>query len=122
MESKKNRCSSSVTLPHPTPPPRKTFFFLTYFLHLKSQITSVLGMFSNLGQDLRIARGTTFALNSFQEIATVLLQFQKKKQKENASKIAAVDIRLRPASWDATEALFFDSLPTVCPNWTPYQK
>lgn len=52
----------------------------TYFLHLKSQITSALGVFSNLGQDLRIARDTTFALN-FSRSSHSLAVISKKKER-----------------------------------------
>lgn len=54
------------TLPSYTTTEKKNFSNFFFSLEVAKHI-SALGMFSNLGQDLRIARGTTFALNSFKK-------------------------------------------------------
>lgn len=58
----------------------------SYFPHLKYQITTALGSFSNLGQHFRRARPTTFALHSFKKEPQLKLQCQERGKGEGGMK------------------------------------
>lgn len=106
------------------------FFFFNFF-HLKSQNTYLcaLGMFSHLGQDLRIAKGTTFALHSFKKQPQTCCNFKRKRNKKKMLiKILLLTypgghtLKTGLVVLNATEPLFFGILLTACSSWVPNQK